>query len=159
MNSKRDLPKTGLALNEDGVTVLRLTRMARSEDLRKHLQTTMTMYAINKRVQDAQCSADHSSGAQLFIPLTQEQIDEAEIELAFDHVVILNSDYEAFKRALQEFNCKGKRRPNLAVELAFGKPKRPYVPAHCEPYPASSAPASLVSKESSLLVENEGEVE
>ena len=66
---------------------------------------------------DAGCSLEPSwgDGAQCLIPLTPEQVAEAELELSFDHVVILQSDIERLKAAIHEFNCKGKKRPTLAV--------------------------------------------
>jgi hypothetical protein len=116
-NSKQTIPRTGFPLNSDGVVVQRLTRMARSPQLREHLKTTPTLAQCRERVEDAGCSLEPAwgDGAQLFVPLTQEQVAEAELELSFDHVVLLSSDTEQFKAALHEFNCKGKKRPNLVV--------------------------------------------
>lgn len=113
MNSKQDLPKTGLPLNSDGVVVLRLTRMAGSERLREHLRATPTLAPCRQRVEDAGCSLENQEwghGAQFWVPLTHEQVAEAELELSFDNVVILSSDVEQFKLALHEFNRRGKKR-------------------------------------------------
>lgn len=97
--------------------MLRLTRMARSPLLRKHLKDTVILAPCRQRVEDAGCSLEPSwgDGAQLFIPLTHEQLAEAELELSFDHVIILNSEADLFRTALREFNCKGKVRPKLAT--------------------------------------------
>jgi hypothetical protein len=108
-NSKAD----PLPLNPDGVVVLRLTRMARSSRLREHLR--MMLAPCCKHVEEAGCALEpeFAEGAQFFIPLTQEHIAEAQLELSCDHVIILNSDVERFKAAIREFNCQGKRRPGV----------------------------------------------
>jgi len=85
-----------------------------------------------------------------------EQVDEAGLELSFDHVVVLDSDAELFKSALHEFNCKGKKRPTLAT-VDFG-----YVPQNESLKLASierpsTASSSLAHEE--VSVEDEGPVE
>merc|ERR1711920_330369 len=50
----------------------------------------------------------------MLVPLTQEQVDEAPLELCFDQVWLLNVDVERLKAALKEYNCRGKKRPTLA---------------------------------------------
>ena len=56
-------------------------------------------FYCRKHVGDAGYSLEPSwgDGAQCFIPLTPEQVAEAELELSFDHVVILQSDIERLK--------------------------------------------------------------
>lgn len=115
-NSKLDIPEEGVPLNSDGVVVLRLTRMARSPRLRNHLKTTSTLERARRFVIDAGCSLEPSwaAEAQLFVPLTHDQVVEAGLELSFDYVLLLISFYEDFKLALHEFNCQGKKRPKFA---------------------------------------------
>eukprot|EP00931_Biecheleriopsis_adriatica_P092748 TRINITY_DN66528_c0_g1_i1.p1 TRINITY_DN66528_c0_g1~~TRINITY_DN66528_c0_g1_i1.p1 ORF type:complete len:708 (-),score=108.20 TRINITY_DN66528_c0_g1_i1:29-2152(-) len=115
--SKVDAPVSGIPLSADGVVVLRLTRMARSPQVLELLQTTALLMHCRQRVAEAGCSIQPpwAEGAKLLVPLTEEHLAEAEIDLAYNHIVALASDVDAVKAALRELNCKGKTRPKLAA--------------------------------------------
>jgi hypothetical protein len=157
--SKTDIPSTGIPLNSDGVVVLRLTRMARSPQLREHLRTTKTLAPARQRVEEAGCALEpeFGDGAQFFVPLTHEQIAEAELELSFDYVLLLNADVELFKAALHEFNCKGKRRPVLApVDLGtISKDRSQHLSSTGPPASGSSTVDTTVADEDEGPVEVE----
>ena len=53
--------------------------------------------------------------ARTCIPLTAETLNETEIELGPDHIISMASDVPLLRAALKDFNCKGKRRPELAT--------------------------------------------
>eukprot|EP00930_Biecheleria_cincta_P025521 TRINITY_DN18163_c0_g2_i1.p1 TRINITY_DN18163_c0_g2~~TRINITY_DN18163_c0_g2_i1.p1 ORF type:complete len:519 (-),score=92.22 TRINITY_DN18163_c0_g2_i1:300-1856(-) len=159
-NSKANIPSTGLPLNSDGVVVLRLTRMACSLKLREHLRTAETLAPCRQRVVEAGCAVEPEStnGPQFFVPLTHDQIVEAELELSSEHVVLLNSDVEQFREALREFNCKGKRRPALNPvhfgDMSRGK-SHDLASADC---PASSSSTQNTAYEE-VPADDEGPVE
>ena len=66
-----DLPRTGLPLNTNGMVMLRLTRMARSPELRAHLAAYPALAHWQQRVEDTGCAVEPAwgSGAQLLHPM------------------------------------------------------------------------------------------
>ena len=114
--SNYDIPATGIPLNADGVVMLRLTRMARSPQLRAHLVTTAVLESDRKLVTDAGCSFEPSwaGGALVLVPLTPEQVSEEGLDVKYDTVIALCCAVGRIKEALKEFNCEGKKRPTIS---------------------------------------------
>jgi len=120
LHSKADVP----AWSNDGVVILRLTRMARSPLVLGVLHKSPALSHCRQLVEDAGCSMEPpwAGGAKLLVPLTREQLQEASIELSDNHIVALATDVEVIKSALAAINFK--KRPKLAVENGEGLQKR-----------------------------------
>jgi len=151
LNSKHDAPTT---LSCDGVVILRLTRKARSREVHDALTTSPTLARCHKRVEDAGCSLspDWASGARLFVPLTQEQLEESGRQLADHHVIALASDLEDIKAALRQI--KFKDRPKVTLDYSAGDNAHQTVGTD----PAGDAPTRNIAEEdpSSSSIGNEG---
>merc|ERR1740123_76035 len=131
LRSKSDLPPTGLPLSGDGVVVLRLTRMARSPEVSKVLIESPALVHCHRRVADAGCSVMPPwSPCWLFVPLTQEQLQESSLELSRHHIVALDRDIGSIRSALREIRCK--RRPGVSTDHGMGGTTGARAHGHCD---------------------------
>mmetsp|Transcript_28386 Transcript_28386/g.50489 ORF Transcript_28386/g.50489 Transcript_28386/m.50489 type:complete len:632 (+) Transcript_28386:78-1973(+) len=120
MLSKSEMPPSGIPLSRDGVVIMRLTRKARSREVIALLTESPLLSHCHQRVKDAGCSMSPTwaNGAKLFVPLTEEQVQESGKQLTNHHIVALADDVESIKGALR--HIKGKDRP----KISFGEHKQ-----------------------------------
>jgi hypothetical protein len=109
--------ETPLWLNADGVVPLRLTRRAQSPEVAEALRTAPELEACRAIVEDAGCEIHPSwaNGAWILFPLTQEQFEEAGLQLNATHILALNRDESAVREALRAVKNFDKR-PKIKVE-------------------------------------------
>jgi len=119
-------------LSCDGVVLLRLTRMARSPDVKAIFLEHPALADCRSRVTNAGCEITPSwaGGARLLVPFTAQQLQEFEqegFELLDHHILALNSDQESIEGALRDLprKCRprlfnenriNQARPNLGAQ-------------------------------------------
>ena len=118
LESKMEIQKKGLPLSFDGVVVLRLTSRARSQEVRDAILNCPFVAPALDHVREAGCSPqpDWSGGRDgplFLVPLTEEQVDEANIELTCHHIVTPTSLSESIRQALKSIAWK--KRPQLCA--------------------------------------------
>lgn len=105
-----------LPLSSEGVVLSRLTRMTGSKRLQDHLDTCEHLAAVQERLQASGClMRPDFTAARTCIPLTEDMLQETGFELGQEHIISMASDVPLLAAALKDFNCKGKRRPQLAA--------------------------------------------
>lgn len=99
----------------DDVVMLKLSR--RTTDVVNELLKSPLLQDVRSRVMDAGCQIlpEWSSGAVLLVPLTAEQVFEAEIELRAHHILARRCDMTSIKDALSALPKR--RRPKVKFEL------------------------------------------
>merc|ERR1712224_372576 len=100
----------------DDVLVLRLTRMARSAEVTALLLGSPVLEECRRRMAGYDITPPWASGAKLFVPLEQEQV-EASFTLQHYHIVAYRCDVERLKEALSIMPCR--ERPKLVQEQAL----------------------------------------
>jgi len=116
---------TAAPLSNDGVVLLRLTRMARTPEVIETLLTSPALQQCRNRVTDAGCEITPlgSAGPKFFVPCTTKQMDElaeAGIELMDHHILALNGDQGFIEEALKH-SLPRARRPRLSpAEVCTG---------------------------------------
>jgi len=108
MRSKAD------AWSADGVALSRLT--FHSPEIALFLLDSHFLAGCRSRVESAGCEVrpPWANGALLLVPVTEEQIDEADIQLKPHNIVMLNSDVELVAQALAQLPRR--KRPQLKPE-------------------------------------------
>jgi len=109
---------TAIPLSNDGVVLLRLTRMARTPEVIDTLLTSPALEQCRNRVTDAGCEVAPfgCAGAKFFVPCTTRQLDElaeAGIELMDHHILALHYDQGVIEEALKQ-SLPRARRPRLS---------------------------------------------
>jgi hypothetical protein len=148
LESKIEIQKTGLPLSFDGVVVLRLTSRARSQEVRGAILNCPSVAPALDHIREAGCSPqpDWSGGHDgpvLLVPLTKEQVDEANVELTYHHIVTPMSLSNSIRHALKSI-AKDKRgkRPQLYA---------PEVNSLCKQFHESSPEAATASSSSGVF--------
>jgi hypothetical protein len=110
LQSKADV----MALSGDDVVIVRLT--GRTAQVAKVLCESPHSKDCRHRVAEAQCDIfpPWANGACLLVPLTFEQMDEAQIELHAHNIVALRSDLDSIRLALSTLS--NRQRPKLRPE-------------------------------------------
>jgi len=111
IESRCNAPPEGLPLSDDGVVVLRLKSKVRTQKVAQVLSGSPLLADCHARV--AESGGCQWSPAWLFVPITQDQICEAGLELKDHHIVCLKEDIENIRAALKEIRCTD--RPGLTV--------------------------------------------
>jgi len=119
LRSKADGPPP---LSSDGQVVLKITRMARSQDTHDALFTSPELAHCRSRVADAECELQPAwaGGATCFVPFTEGQLADLSLageELEPHHIVALRSDMDAIKAAFAQVSSK--RRPRVDGDSHF----------------------------------------
>jgi len=100
--------------NSDGVQIVRLT--SHSPYIKSHLLKSTFLQACFDYVRNADCEVSPSwaNGALLLVPLSQEMLVEAGLELKAHNLVLLSSDKDLVMQALAELPKR--KRPNVKPE-------------------------------------------
>eukprot|EP00928_Gymnodinium_smaydae_P057376 TRINITY_DN4062_c0_g1_i1.p1 TRINITY_DN4062_c0_g1~~TRINITY_DN4062_c0_g1_i1.p1 ORF type:complete len:646 (-),score=80.83 TRINITY_DN4062_c0_g1_i1:250-2124(-) len=109
------------AWNADGVVLCRLTSHT---GIMSYLLESDELAGICSRVWNADCSVrpDWAKGALLLVPVTEQQIKEADIDLKAHNILMLSSDMQLVKDVLSRIPKR--KRPELKPEFyPHGKPE------------------------------------
>jgi len=109
-------------LSADGQVVLKITRMAHSQELLTAILESPKLESCRVRVAQAGCeiSPDWGNGAKFLVPFTECQhrdLVEAGKELESHHIVALQTDVEAIKAAFA--SIPSRRRPRIQDDEVF----------------------------------------
>jgi hypothetical protein len=119
LHSKADGPPP---LSGDGQVILKITRMAHSEEVRDALLTSPELEYCRARVLEAQCNIkpECAHGATCFVPFTEGQLADlisSGRELAPHHIVALRSDVPAIMSAFAM--VPSRKRPRVDNDDTF----------------------------------------
>jgi len=114
VQSKADIPDTGVPLSNDGVIIIRLTSRSRTPAVRSALLQSEVLEQCRSRVAEAGFSLTPgwANGAVLLVPLTEEHLAELDVDVSHHHIIVLSEDVQAVRAALKAIPYK--KRPKLS---------------------------------------------
>jgi hypothetical protein len=150
LESKLEIQKKGLPLSVDGVVVLRITSRARSPEVREAILKCPSVAPVLDHIREAGCSPQPAwsgghDGPMFLVPLTQEQVDEANVELTYHHLVTPMSLCDSIRCALKSIAWK--KRPQLCA---------PEVHSLCKQFHGNPPEGATASSSSGVLFPREG---
>lgn len=109
--------------DEVEVVVLRLTRMAHSEEVTSLLLNAPLLEKCHAQVRDAGCEVmpAWAHGAKLLVPFAEHRVQDVGLHLTHHHIVVKHEDIELVRLALAELPYR--RRAKVSKETCFFIPK------------------------------------
>jgi len=105
------------AVNLHGVVLLRLTRCARTPQVVDAITTSADLADCRAVVAEAGCELrpKWAGGAWILLPMTPGQFEESALELGEVHILVLDRDEDAVRKALRSVDKN--RRPKIRAEV------------------------------------------